>query len=267
MALADAPAAGDRPGMDIDVALVPQVALATDPGVLIVIDEIRASTTITTLIDGGCREVRLAGDPDAARTVARTTGSLLAGELHAVKPPDFDFDNSPAQLAGVDLRGRSVVLSSTNGTAVLDRLRRDAPVLVGCIRNASAVAAAAVSLAIPGDGIVRIVCAGREGRFVLDDAVAAGLIVGRLVEAAHARGQEVVVSDAATAAMRLREAWPTLLAALEASDGGVTLRLIGAEADIPFCAEEDATTTVPVVRYEAVMRAVPFEPVAVGAGR
>jgi phosphosulfolactate phosphohydrolase-like enzyme len=52
--------------MLIDVALVPQVAEPARPGVLIVIDQIRASTTITTLIDAGCRDVFLAGDPDAA---------------------------------------------------------------------------------------------------------------------------------------------------------------------------------------------------------
>jgi 2-phosphosulfolactate phosphatase len=242
--------------MLIDVALLAQVVDPAEPGVLIVIDQVRASTTITVLIDAGCRDVFLAGDPDAARAVARETGSLLAGELHAVKPPDFDFDNSPSELAGVDLSDRSVVLSTTNGTAVIDRLRRAEPVLVGCIRNATAVAAAALALAEEGSGIVRVVCAGREGLFVLDDAVAAGLIVMRLAEAAGRAGRDVNLSDAATAAVRLRESWPTLLSALEASDGGATLRRIGAPEDIVFCAQEDRSSTVPIVRYDGLMRVV-----------
>lgn len=247
-----------NPGLLIDVALVPQVADPGDPGVLIVIDQIRASTTITTLLDAGCGDVFLAGDPDAARAVASETGSLLAGELHAVKPQDFDFDNSPAELVGVDLRGRSVVLSTTNGTAVIDRLRRAGPVLVGCSRNARAVADAAVALAAAEGGVVRIVCAGREGMFVLDDAVVAGLIARRVVESATAQGGEARLSDAAKAAIRLRESWPTLLAAMEDSDGGATLRRIGAPEDIDFCAGEDLTTTVPVVRYHGRMRVVPI---------
>ena len=243
--------------MLVDVALVPQVADPARPGVLIVIDQIRASTTITTLIDAGCRDVYLAEDPDAARAVARETGSLLAGEVLAVKPPDFDFDNSPSELVAADLRGRSVVLSTTNGTAVIDLLRREEPVLVGCIRNARAVAAAAVALAGEG-GAVQIVCAGREGIFVLDDAVAAGLIAERLAEEAGGRGSPVRLSDAAVAAVRLRRSWPTLLEAMEASDGGATLRRIGAPEDIPFCAGEDLTMTVPVVGYDGRMRAVPL---------
>lgn len=244
-------------GVLIDVALVPQVADPGDAGVLIVIDQIRASTTITTLIDAGCRDVYLAGDPDAARAVARETGSLLVGEVLAVKPPDFDFDNSPSELVGIDLRGRSVVLSTTNGTAVIDRLRRVEPVLVGCTRNAAAVAAAAVALAGDG-GTVRIVCAGREGMFVLDDAVAAGVIVEKLAEEAGRSGVPVRLSDAAEAAARLRQSWPTLLEAMEASDGGATLRRIGAPEDIAFCAGEDMTTTVPVVGYGGRMRARPL---------
>ena len=148
------------------------------------------------------------------------------------------------------------MLSTTNGTAVIHRLRRAEPMLVGCIRNATAVAVAAMTLAGEGSGTVRIVCAGREGMFVLDDAVAAGLIAARLAERAALAGYVAVLTDAATAAMRLRESWPTLLAALEASDGGATLRRIGAPRDIAFCAEEDRTSTVPVVRYDGRMRAV-----------
>jgi len=246
--------------MLVDVALLPQLVHPADPGVLVVIDQIRASTTITTLIDAGCANVFLAGDPDAARIVARETGCLLAGEVNAVKPQDFDFDNSPAELVGMDLRGCSVVLSTTNGTTVINVLRRVDPVLVGCIRNATAVAQTAQALAMAGEGsgTVRIVCAGREGTFVLDDAVAAGLIAGRLSEAGARSGIGVVLTDAATAAVRLRESWPSLLDAMEASDGGATLRRIGAPRDIVFCAEEDRTATVPIVRYDGRMRAVAF---------
>jgi len=247
--------------MEIDVALVPQAARVAGAGALIVIDEIRASTTITTLLDLGCSDLFVVGAVAAARRLGRETGSLLVGERHALRPPGFDFDNSPSLLSRADIRGRSVVLSTTNGTAVLRRLRRSERVLVGCIRNARACAGAAVRLAeaaeVAGRGSgIRVVCAGRESRFVLEDAVAAGVIVGRIVEALGARGVEPRLTDAAKAAVHLRASYPDLLTALLASDGGRTLREIGQEEDTPFCAEEDASTTVPILRDGSPMRVV-----------
>ena len=244
--------------MKIDVALVPQTARVAPGRVLIVIDQIRASTTITTVLDLGCTDHFLAGDVRAARRLGRLTGSLIAGERLARKPPGFDFDNSPSELARAGLGGRSLVLSTTNGTAVLRRFRAADAVLVGCLRNARAVAAAAVGLARASgpDGSVQVVCAGRLGRFVIEDAVAAGVIVGRIAEVLGDDGEPAVLTDAAVAAVRLRASFPDLLAAMAQSDGGATLREIGQPDDIAFCAEEDASSTVPRLVAGEPMRIV-----------
>jgi 2-phosphosulfolactate phosphatase len=244
--------------MKIDVALVPQTARVAPGRVLIVIDQIRASTTITTVLDLGCTDLFLAGDVRAARRLGRLTGSLIAGERLARKPPGFDFDNSPSELARAGLGGRSLVLSTTNGTAVLRRFRAADAVLVGCLRNARAVAAAAVGLARASgpDGSVQVVCAGRLGRFVIEDAVAAGVIVGRISEVLGDDGEPAVLTDAAVAAVRLRASFPDLLAAMAQSDGGATLREIGQPDDIAFCAEEDASSTVPRLVAGEPMRIV-----------
>jgi 2-phosphosulfolactate phosphatase len=244
--------------MKIDVALVPQTARVAPGRVLIVIDQIRASTTITTVLDLGCTDLFLAGDVRAARRLGRLTGSLIAGERLARKPPGFDFDNSPSELARAGLGGRSLVLSTTNGTAVLRRFRAADAVLVGCLRNARAVAAAAVGLARASgpDGSVQVVCAGRLGRFVIEDAVAAGVIVGRIAEVLGDDGEPAVLTDAAVAAVRLRASFPDLLAAMAQSDGGATLREIGQPDDIAFCAEEDASSTVPRLVAGEPMRIV-----------
>jgi 2-phosphosulfolactate phosphatase len=252
--------------IEIDVALVPGSAGVEAGRVLIVVDQIRASTTITTALDLGCSELLLAGDVGTARRLRDGTDRLLAGEQRAVKPPDFDFDNSPVELSRADLRGRRLVLCTTNGTAVVSQLRDADRLLIGCLRNASAVAAAALDLAdgdgdnveqgggpAGGGGSIQVVCAGLEGRFVLDDAVAAGVIVERLVEAAGIAGSDtgaarrLVLSDAAEAAIRIRRSFPSLLAAMTDSNGGATLVRIGAPEDIAFCAEEDASATVPAL--------------------
>jgi 2-phosphosulfolactate phosphatase len=248
--------------MEIDVALLPRAARVAAHQVLVVIDQVRASTTITTALDLGCGDLLLAGDVRMARRLGRETGSLLAGERHTRKPPGFDFDNSPSELSRAQIRGRGLVICTTNGTAVLRRLRAGDHVLVGCLRNASAVASAAVSLARAAgpDGSVQVVCAGRLDRFVLEDAVAAGVVVGRIAERLRHLGEEIVLTDAASAAVRLRASYPDLRTAMEESDGGATLHSIGREEDIDFCAEEDASRTVPVLVPGEPMRIVRLAP-------
>jgi 2-phosphosulfolactate phosphatase len=241
----------------VDVALVPSEARVGTDCVLIMVDQIRASTTLTAALDLGCSDVLLAGDLGTARRDAKRTGSLLAGEQGAIKPPDFDFDNSPSELSKADIRGRSLLLCTTNGTAVLHHLRTTEHVLVGCLRNARAVAAAAVRLATANEGAwgsIQVVCAGRDGRFVLEDAVAAGVIVERVSEELRALPAEPVLTDAAKAAMLLRTSYPDLLTAMQESSGGATLRRIGKPEDIDFCAEEAVSETVPLFRDGSPMR-------------
>jgi 2-phosphosulfolactate phosphatase len=240
--------------MDIDVALVPQAARPDDPAVFIVVDEIRASTTITTLFDLGCSDIFIEGALAAARRRGRETRSILVGERHLRRPAGFDFANSPMALARGGVHGGSVVLSTTNGTAILKMLRSSEYVLVGCLRNARACGGAAFRLAEARGVSIRVVCAGRLRRFVLEDAVAAGVIVSRIVEAAVARGIEANLTDAARVAVRLSGAYPDTLTALLDSDGGRILREMGQEEDVPFCAEMDVTDAVPILRDGDPMR-------------
>jgi 2-phosphosulfolactate phosphatase len=240
--------------VDIDVALVPAEARRLAPLVFIVVDEIRASTTITTLIDIGCGELFLGDSIVSARRLAREHGSILAGEWHAIKPNGFDYDNSPTRLNRARISGRSVVLCTTNGASVLRQLRRSENVLIGCTRNASACAEAAVSMAIVEGCGIQVVCAGQQGRFVLEDTLAAGVIVTRITAVLRSMGREPELTDGATASVHLRKSYPDLLAAFELSEGGRTLRRIGQQDDIPFCAVEDATETVPLLVVGSPLR-------------
>lgn len=240
--------------MEIDVALVPQAAQPDKPAVSIVTDEIRASTTLTTLIDLGCSAIFIEGSLRAARRLGREAGSILIGERHLLRPAGFDFANSPLALMRAGVHGGSAVLSTTNGTAILKMLRRSDYALVGCLRNARACAAAAVRLANARNVGIRVVCAGRQRHFVLEDAVAAGVIVNRIVEVAQSQGISASLSDGARAAIRLADGYPDTLSALLDSDGGKTLLAIGEEEDIPFCAEVDVTDTVPILRDGSPMR-------------
>jgi 2-phosphosulfolactate phosphatase len=234
--------------MEIDVALVPSEAGAWSNTVCIVIDELRASSTITTILDRGCSRLYVTAGLQTARRLAREHGGLLAGERHGYAPPGFDFDNSPAAISRGDVRGRVVVLSTSNGTRVLSRLRDTPATLVGCLLNARACAEAAVALAGASGARVGVVCAGTLGRFALDDAVAAGVLVKRIVEAAKVHNLDHDVTEAASAAIRLRESYPDLLTPLQNSVAGRLLARLGVHDDAPFCARVDVSTTVPILR-------------------
>jgi 2-phosphosulfolactate phosphatase len=234
--------------VEIDVALVPSEARGWSRTVCIVIDELRASSTITTLLDSGCDRVYLTVGLRAARSLAREHDALLAGERHGYAPPGFHFDNSPAAISRGDVRGRVVVLSTTNGTRVLSRLAAMPVTLIGCLLNARACAEATARLADSMEAGVGIVCAGTEDRFAIEDAVVAGVFVERLIEAGRARGRSYNLSEGAVAAVRLRECYPDLLALFRDSASGRLVTDLGAGDDVPFCARLDVSTTVPVLR-------------------
>jgi 2-phosphosulfolactate phosphatase len=234
--------------MEIDVALVPQVARTWSNTVCIVIDELRASSTITTILDGGCSRLYVTAGLDAARRLARLHDGLLAGERHGVAPRGFDFDNSPADLSRAHLSGRVVILSTSNGTKVLGWVKDAPATLVGCLLNARACAESAVDLASSMNARIGIVCAGTLGVFALDDAVAAGVIVERIVEAAGSRGGSCEMTEAAVAAVQLRSSYPDLITPLQNSVAGRLLAGLGTHDDVPFCARLDSSSTVPILR-------------------
>ncbi len=272
--------------MRIDVALVPAEAKRWGATVHVVLDELRASSTIVRLLDRGATAVIPAASLAEARRIARGLGpaAVLVGEHHVVRAPGFDFGNSPAEVAqAAGLTGRTAVLSTRNGTAVLRSLPADATTLVGCLLNASAVARAALALARAQGADVGIVCAGRVGAFAIDDAIAAGAIVTGLLAAAGvdaadlrtgdgwidpqvaagadrpAATDAIVMTDAALAALQLWRTTPDLVAAFRASWSGHLLARHDLEEDIAASLPVDASAVVPVVRGGRPPRIEPLQ--------
>lgn len=239
--------------MTVDVALVPAQARRWGPTVAIVIDELRASSTITTVLDLGSRTLMLTSGLAEARRLARAHGAVLAGERHGVLPRGFDVNNSPAELLRIPVRDRDVVLCTTNGTRILARLAGMPLVLVGCLLNAEACARVAVEAATALGVGVGIVCAGQQGRFAVDDGVAAGVLARRVLDELAARSVEAEITDATRGALRLG-ATDDLVRALRESASGRLLASLGADEDVELCARVDASATVPVLRPGVPLR-------------
>ena len=150
--------------------------------VCIVVDVVRASTTILTLCERGAGPIRFAIDLEDAKRRAALFGNeraLLVGEQGGIIAPGFDLDNSPTAANSAAVAGRGVVIRTSNGTVALALLSAAPLVLVGCIRNGAAVIERAISEATARNLDVLIVCAGQEHGtvFALDDTLTAGFLV------------------------------------------------------------------------------------------
>jgi 2-phosphosulfolactate phosphatase len=210
----------------IDVAFLGAHVRPADTAV--VIDVLRATSTITLALASGYERVLVAGSIDEARTL-RSDDRVLAGELRCARAPGFDLGNSPEET--LEPRGAELVLATTNGApAIVGSAAVAGEVLAASLLNLEAVAAQI------GGGDVLLVCAGTDGRVSIEDVYLAGRLSALL------EGER---SDAAQIAEAVAAAYPTALAALEASAGAVGLRREGLHSDIAFCAQESIVDAVP----------------------
>jgi len=228
----------------IDVAFAPGVMPAAP--VTVVVDVIRATTTIAHAVGQGYRRVLACGTIDQARELhARLgNGAVLAGEVACVKPDGFDLGNSPAEYADGRALGETLVLATTNGTRAIVAAAPDADVvLIGSLSNLTACAAAAARLARDGERDILVQCAGVEGEFALDDAYTAGRFVAEL----RVWLAEWGTSDGAVAAEVLAAGFPSSAEALAASTSAAKLREAGLAEDLRLCAREGTVDVVPRV--------------------
>ena len=212
--------------MRIDVAFTPGEEVAAP--LAIVVDVLRATSTIAQALAAGYQRVLCAGEIDEARALRRTVpDSLLGGEREARIIEGFDVGASPREF--LERRAETLILSTTNGTrAILTAAAHADEVVLGSLLNLGAVTGYAARREVD----VAVVCAGFKRAFALDDAYCAGRIV-QLVAAER--------SDAAIAAELVARAFPTALEGLNARTYGPP----GLEEDIAFCAQENVLEVVP----------------------
>ena len=213
--------------MRVHVAFTPAEEVSADVGV--VVDVLRASSTMAQALASGYRRILCCREIEEARALREAIpDSLVGGEREAIRIPGFDVGASPRAFAAGPL-APTLILSTTNGTsAILAAASSCETVLVGSLLNLAAVARAARA----AGGDVDVLCAGFMGGFAVDDAYCAGRIVTEL-------GGEP--SDAAVAATLVAASFPTPLDGLNARTYGPQ----GLEADIEFCARESVLETVP----------------------
>jgi len=227
----------------IDVA---PTADAVVPGDLagvtaLVIDVLRASTTIITALSNGCEAIVPVADPQEARRRAgdaRNGGTLVAGERQGEPIPGFDLSNSPVEFQSPHVRGKTVYFTTSNGTRALLAARAAEAIGIAALVNVTAAAAWAVHA---GRDVI-IVCSGSHGRHSLEDWTCGGLAIDRMLAAVPG----AVLSEAARDALATGRRYGVDVGRLK-QDAPWARRLIaaGRGADVDACLRLDTTKLVP----------------------
>jgi 2-phosphosulfolactate phosphatase len=230
----------------LEVAFTPSEVKSVAGRRVVVIDVLRATSSIIHALANGARHVLpVASVEDAARKAEQIgrDAVLLCGERDCEPIRGFQLGNSPLEFTEERVGGRPLVMTTTNGTRALLAAAGASRCYVGALLNVSAVAA---RLLEDGEDAL-LLCAGREGAFALEDAACAG----RILRAVRAGGGRPVRNDAARAAEGLARRPPDerLLAGTAA---GRRLKEIGRTDDIAFCAREDLFEVVPVLEEHRI---------------
>lgn len=221
-------------------------------GVAVVIDVLRATTAMVQALASGCREIRPCREIDQAVDLASVFPvgeAIKAGERHGLAIPGFDLGNSPDEFSVDRCRGRTLVMTTTNGTQAILACREADRVLIAAFSNRSAVLAALAAETRP----IHLVCAGTDGQPSLEDALLAGSLVSRLSGDRQPDDLALLAARSWTSDLddpgRLEEA-------LRQGKGGRRVVAIGLSADIAAASRIDRHPNILPVLADSPVRLV-----------
>jgi 2-phosphosulfolactate phosphatase len=235
-----------RQARRLDVLLTPGELLPGDVAgrTAVVIDVLRATSTVVQALGSGARAIFPVSSIEEALKLANTLGReevLLCGERRALPIEGFDLGNSPGDFTRKRVAGKTLVMSTTNGTALMTAATTAERVVIASFLNLSAVVADLVR----SEGDAVLLCSGREGKFALEDAVCAGKIAAGVMAA---RGAAWTLNDGATAALALAKRFTDLPALLPTTGAGQQIVEAELEGDLGICARIDLHAIVPVLQ-------------------
>lgn len=232
----------------IDIALCPaEVRRFEDMDLsrvtAVVFDVLRATSSMVMGLEHGVERFFPVDTVEKARArKAQNPDLILAGERRGLPLEGFDLGNSPQEFKNI--RGKSVVITTTNGTVALHRVRRAEKAYIGALLNLDALAKVLTS---EGPSDLLLVCAGTGEQFAIEDAIAAGALIDRL--------PNKVLSDAALLVHSVyQQACSDLLSWLRESKNGRALTEVGKSEDIEECARTGVVDSVGVMADGAVVK-------------
>lgn len=209
--------------------------------IAVVIDVLRATTTICTALANGADTVVPVLTPEEAMQVAADNPErrfLLGGERKSMLIPGFHLGNSPLEYPSSRVKGRPILFTTTNGTRAIRRAAGADQVYIASLLNAPAVARELERL----ERNVAICCAGTHDQFSLEDTACAGAILDLL----SGPGSALEINDMGQVAREIFRRYDGRLAdLLHLSEHGQNLLKLGLQEDLLFCAQLGTTTLLP----------------------
>lgn len=214
--------------------------------VSIMVDVLRASTTITTALDNYDKIIPCF-TPEEAFELKNETNGVIAGERGGAKIEGFDIGNSPNAIKEFESESNTLILTTSNGTRILKDM--DSKVLIGCLNNAQSVAKASLNLAKTH---IDVVMAGVRGEFAIEDYLAAGEILYQIFEIC----KECEISEYAKEAISESRDYDEVKKAFHESRSGKRLTKLGYLDDIDLSLKINSSRNVGLYDKNSITRLI-----------
>ena len=213
---------------------------AQDMGIVVVIDVLRATSAMVAAFENGVDRIIPVSTIEEARQYIGREGFIAAAERNGEVVDGFAYGNSPLAYVGQDLRGQTIVMTTTNGTKAINLAKDARTLVIGSFRNLTALS----DWLVKQDDNILLLCSGWKDKFNLEDSVFAGAVMERLLDS----GRFGVEEDSSIAAkymyMAARDNFMSILKAAPRRRRIQQLQLL---PDVKYCLTPDQSTAIPIL--------------------
>ncbi len=211
-----------------------------DESIVVIIDILRATSAICTAFEHGAEKMIPVATVEEARKW-KEKGYLVGAERDAIQVPGFDFGNSPFSYMGDNVKGKTIVITTTNGTQALNAAIDAYQVVIGSFLNITALS----NWIYNERRSVLLLCSGWKNKFNLEDALFAGAMTEKLTSIS----EDYVLGDSCLALKYLyQQAHTEPYKFLSKASHKERLARLNLKKDIKYCLTPDQTTVIPVLK-------------------
>ncbi len=224
---------------------------AEKKNVIIIVDVLRCSSTIISLLAKGAKEIFIAKSLREAKELhLKLKNSILVGERHGFKPKGFNFGNSPLEFTEEDVKGKTIILTTTSGAKAIYATKSNEFNFIGAFLNVNFVSKAAFEKAKEKSTSISLIASGKKSEFSLEDFICCGAIASELINFEAVKADDGVKA----AILTWNYAKQNLKEIIKSGNHAKYLIEKGFEKDVEFCSNINALNIVPVYRNGVIQK-------------